>query len=113
MSHQSKLSSSPNATSRRRSSIASEKTLVDTPSRIQDATEEKYQESENCLKSSSYVKASASSRLLPMKMGKALEKVKLKLRESDSKSKPRSRRPARDGYPDSAFMWRALVETRL
>ncbi|KAI1464871.1 uncharacterized protein F4812DRAFT_440782 [Daldinia caldariorum] len=113
MPHQPRLPSPTNTTSLRRSSIASEKTLVDTPSQIEDATKEKSQESKKYHKPPPSVKAEARNSWLPVKMGEAVEKVKLKLRENDSKSKPRGRQPVRDGYPDTRYMWQALAETKL
>ncbi|KAI1660454.1 hypothetical protein F4813DRAFT_350022 [Daldinia decipiens] len=113
MSPQSELSSPTNTTSPRRLSIASEKTLVDMLSRKEDASEEKYQGSNDYRKSSSDVKTLARSSSLLSKMGKAIEKVGSKLQEKDINSRPRGSRPAPDGYPDTQFMWQALAETRL
>ncbi|KAI2769798.1 hypothetical protein F4815DRAFT_489458 [Daldinia loculata] len=115
MSPQSELSFSTNTTSSRRPSIASEKTLVDTLSKTEDASEEKYQGGNDYRKSSFDVKTMASSSSLPSKskMGKAIEKIKSKLREKDTTSKPRGSRPVPDGYPDTLYMWRSLAETRL
>ncbi|KAI1479686.1 hypothetical protein F4774DRAFT_381767 [Daldinia eschscholtzii] len=99
----------------RRSSIASEKTLVATPSQRENGLKEKSQESSNYegRRLSSSVKTIAAHSSLPSKMGKAMEKVKSKLWENDSKFKPRDKQRVRDGYPDTAYMWRSLAETKL
>ncbi|KAI0122450.1 hypothetical protein F4814DRAFT_408753 [Daldinia grandis] len=107
------LSFPTNTTSPRRSSIASEKTLVDTPSKKEDASEEKCRGGNDYRKSSFDVKTLASGSSLPSKMGKAIEKVKSKLREKHTTPKPRGSRPVSDGYPDMQYMWRSLAETRL
>ncbi|KAI0849496.1 hypothetical protein F5Y00DRAFT_235804 [Daldinia vernicosa] len=114
MPSQSGLSFPIARTSQRRSSIASEKTLVGTPNKKEDISEGKYEGSINDYrKSSSDAEALADSSSLPSKMGKAMEKVKSKLWEKNTTSKPRGSRLARDGYPDTQLMWQALAETRL
>ncbi|KAI2603160.1 uncharacterized protein GGS25DRAFT_510238 [Hypoxylon fragiforme] len=122
MSHQ--YTHSSFSSSLRRSSIVSEKTLVDT--QAAGATEEKLQAKHNDHKSSaetSSTRSRTSTGSLPSIMSKAVKKAKSKLgnKESSSKSKhkpksdpkPESKRPDYDAYPDTVYMWRALAETRL
>ncbi|KAI1773133.1 hypothetical protein F4818DRAFT_423354 [Hypoxylon cercidicola] len=111
MSQQTTMLSSAAGT--RRSSIASETTLVDTPSRKvevfkkdQDKDVDRKLSLDACSTSSL---SSSSSR--PSIMEKAIKKFKSKLGErgSTSTSEPKPRRPASDMYPDSVYMWRALA----
>ncbi|KAI1139341.1 hypothetical protein F5Y05DRAFT_381668 [Hypoxylon sp. FL0543] len=99
----------------RRSSIASEKTLVD---RKPNASEQEYQEYDYDRKSldaySTQSRAGGSSLL-----DRAAKKVKSKLGGKDSASKTKSqsktkpKRTVGNSYPDTAYMWRSLAETRL
>ncbi|KAI1372131.1 hypothetical protein F4677DRAFT_275039 [Hypoxylon crocopeplum] len=94
------------ATNLRRSSFASGKTLVDISGRKANVSE-----IDDCKSSFDSTKSRASSSSLPGIMGKAMSKVKSKLGESSSKPKPKG--PVRDSYPDAAYMWRALAETKI
>ncbi|KAI1100906.1 hypothetical protein F4804DRAFT_317664 [Jackrogersella minutella] len=116
MSHHSK-SSSP-AMSLRRSSATSERTLVDTSSRKVHASEKEYQDFDPKSSLDTYsTKSRASSSSFPSMMDKAAKKVKSKLGSKDStskpKPKPKPRQQVPDSYPDMAFMWQALAESKM
>ncbi|KAI1412045.1 hypothetical protein F5Y13DRAFT_50656 [Hypoxylon sp. FL1857] len=114
MSQQSAMSSP--AAGLRRSSIASEKTLVD---RKLNASEEEYQDYDYDNKSSlaySTRDRTGGSSLLE-RAARVMSKLGGKDSASKSKSKPKPkpkpRQPVRNSYPDTAYMWRSLAETRL
>ncbi|KAI0380538.1 hypothetical protein F5Y04DRAFT_100209 [Hypomontagnella monticulosa] len=103
-------SSSPTM-NQRRSSIASEKTLVDASTRKLNATEKE----KELYDDGASTKSRASSSSIPSMMSKAAKKVKAKLGEksSSSKPKPKSKQQQPDSYPDTLYMWRALAETKI
>ncbi|KAI0096826.1 hypothetical protein F4776DRAFT_556645 [Hypoxylon sp. NC0597] len=112
MSQQSTITSP--AADMRRSSVASERTLVDKKS---NAFEQEYQDYDYDQKSqlepySAQSRAGGSSLL-----DRAAKKVKSKFGGKDSasksQSKPKPKQPVRNSYPDTAYMWRSLAETRL
>ncbi|KAI4859286.1 hypothetical protein F4820DRAFT_454023 [Hypoxylon rubiginosum] len=118
MSHQTTLLSS--TAGARRSSIASETTLVDTSSRKMYASKEKDQDKDDDRKlsldaGSTHSQASGSSRASMME--KAIKKVKSKLGEkgstSTSEAKPKPKQSTTNMYPDTVYMWRALAETKM
>ncbi|KAI1385628.1 uncharacterized protein F4822DRAFT_413757 [Hypoxylon trugodes] len=91
----------------RRSSFASEKTLVETPYR------DNSEKNNNGRKSSTGTYSSQSSGSSSSGiMDKAVQKIKSKLKDRDSTPKPK-RRPVRSSYPDTAYMWRALAESKI
>ncbi|KAI1763102.1 hypothetical protein GGR53DRAFT_498604 [Hypoxylon sp. FL1150] len=103
----------------RRSSTASETTLVDTPSRQID-TYKKEQAKEDDWKSSldaSSATSQGGSSSRPGVIGKAIKMVKSKLGDRSSASAaeatPKPRMLTTDYYPDTAYMWRALAETKM
>ncbi|KAI1210120.1 uncharacterized protein F4807DRAFT_423876 [Annulohypoxylon truncatum] len=99
----------------RRSSIASEKTLVDTLSQKADVSEKDYDLKSPFDTRSARSRGSANS--TPSMMDKAAKKVKSKLggksSTSKTKPKPQPKQSGHDSYPDTVYMWRALAETRI
>ncbi|KAI0835946.1 hypothetical protein F5Y06DRAFT_274822 [Hypoxylon sp. FL0890] len=97
----------------RRSSIASEKTLVDRKLNVSEKEYQDYDYDHKSLKAYSTQRRAGGSSLLD----KAAKKVKSKLGGKDStsksNSKPKPKKTVGNSYPDTAFMWRSLAETRL
>ncbi|KAI1087002.1 hypothetical protein F5B19DRAFT_98356 [Rostrohypoxylon terebratum] len=94
----------------RRSSTGSEKTLVDTLSHPARVSEDKKPSSD-----ARSTRSQGSTSSIPSIMDKAAKKVKSKLggKSSASEPKPKPQKPAGDSYPDTAYMWRALAETKM
>ncbi|KAI2635834.1 hypothetical protein GGS26DRAFT_550571 [Hypomontagnella submonticulosa] len=106
-------SSSP-ATNPRRSSIASERTLVDASTLKSNAVEKEAKELND---DNTSTKSRGSTSSIPSLMSRAAKKVKAKLGEKDStsqpKPKPKPKQQQPDMYPDTLYMWRALAETKI
>ncbi|KAL7619732.1 hypothetical protein AAE478_010274 [Parahypoxylon ruwenzoriense] len=95
-----------------RFSMASDTTLVNTSNRERNNSIKDDFGRKTSLGTSSTTSRGSS---LPGFMDKAMKKVKSKLkdREVEMAPKPKAGQPARDSYPDAAFMWRALAGKKL
>ncbi|KAI0179812.1 hypothetical protein GGR52DRAFT_528515 [Hypoxylon sp. FL1284] len=95
----------------RRSSIASETTLVDTSSHKMDVTKKDKADDDD--RSWTGRRASSSSSSRPNMIEKAMKKAKSKLGEKSSpstpKPKPKPRLSTADMYPETKYTWQALA----
>ncbi|OTA86888.1 hypothetical protein M434DRAFT_399695 [Hypoxylon sp. CO27-5] len=98
----------------RRSSVASERTLVDRKLNASELEYQDYDYDEKLhLEAYSTQSRAGGSSLLDRAVKKVKSKFGGKDSASKSQSKPKPKQPVRNSYPDTAYIWRSLAETRL